>query len=63
VSIPDWLVPVAEGANAITVHELTRFMAPEDSDARRGAVLILFADLDGDGRGELLLTERAHHMR
>jgi 8-oxo-dGTP pyrophosphatase MutT (NUDIX family) len=63
VSIPDWLVPVAEGANAITVHELTRFMPPEDSDARRGAVLILFADLDGDGRGELLLTERAHHMR
>ena len=38
-------------------------MPPEDSDARRGAVLILFADLDGDGRGELLLTERAHHMR
>ncbi|UUZ60869.1 NUDIX hydrolase [Nocardioides sp. B-3] len=63
MSVPDWLAPVAEGAAAITVHELTRFMPPEDSDARRGAVLILFADVDGDGRGELLLTERAHHMR
>ncbi|WP_310529047.1 CoA pyrophosphatase [Nocardioides sp.] len=62
-TIPDWLTPLAEGAQAITVHELTRFMPPEGSDARRGAVLILFADLDGDGLGELLLTERAHHMR
>jgi 8-oxo-dGTP pyrophosphatase MutT (NUDIX family) len=63
VTIPDWLTPVVEAAGAITVHELTRFMPPEGNDARRGAVLILFADLDGDGRGELLLTERAHHMR
>ena len=63
MTIPEWLTPVAEAAAEITVHELTRFMPPEDSDARRGAVLILFADLDGDGRGELLLTERAHHMR
>lgn len=63
MTIPEWLAPVAEGADAITVHELTRFMPPEDSDARRGAVLILFADTDGDGRGEVLLTERAHHMR
>ena len=46
-------------------------MPPEDSDARRGAVLMVFADRDADPtapddlahRGELLLTERAHHMR
>jgi 8-oxo-dGTP pyrophosphatase MutT (NUDIX family) len=63
VSLPDWLAPVAQGADAITVHELTRFMPPEGTEARRGAVLMLFADLDGDGRGELVLTERAHHMR
>ncbi|HXH81147.1 CoA pyrophosphatase [Nocardioides sp.] len=63
MSLPGWLAPVAQGAEAITVHELTRFMPPEGSDARRGAVLMLFADLDGDGRGELVLTERAHHMR
>lgn len=62
MTIPPWLVPVSEGAASITVHELTRFMPPEDSDARRGAVLILFAG-DSTSAGELLLTERAHHMR
>lgn len=61
--LPDWLAPVAQAAEAITVHELTRFMPPEGTEARRGAVLMLFADLDRDGRGELVLTERAHHMR
>ena len=59
--IPDWLVPVAEGANSITVHDLTRFMPPEDSDPRQGAVLILFGE--GPGGPDLLLTERAHDMR
>jgi 8-oxo-dGTP pyrophosphatase MutT (NUDIX family) len=68
---------VVDAASSITVHELTRFMPPEGHDARRGAVLMVFADrvsaeLDQQGgptpddlahRGELLLTERAHHMR
>ncbi|MDR7254676.1 8-oxo-dGTP pyrophosphatase MutT (NUDIX family) [Nocardioides sp. BE266] len=70
-SLPGWLAPVVEAASTITVHELTRFMPPEDSDPRRGAVLMVFADRHGDPaepddlahRGELLLTERAHHMR
>ena len=76
--LPGWLAPVVEAATTISVHELTHFMPPEDSDARRGAVLMVFADrgvstsLDHRGwpgpddlehRGELLLTERAHHMR
>ena len=69
--LPGWLRPVVEAASTITVHELTRFMPPEDSDARRGAVLMVFADRAGSAedpddlahRGELLLTERAHHMR
>ena len=68
---PGWLTPVVEAAASITVHELTRFMPPEDSDPRRGAVLMVFADRDADPaapddlahRGELLLTERNHHMR
>jgi 8-oxo-dGTP pyrophosphatase MutT (NUDIX family) len=69
---PRWLDPVVEAARTITVHDLTRFMPPEDNeDARHGAVLVLFADGhaadttpdDPDHRGELLLTERAHHMR
>ena len=72
--LPGWLGPVVEAASSITVHELTRFMPPEDSDPRRGAVLMVFADREADDddlpgpddlahRGELLLTERAHHMR
>lgn len=60
--LPEWLRPVKRAADEITVHELTRFMPPEDSDARRGAVLMLFSEHD-EGGGELLLTERAHHMR
>ena len=43
------------------MHELTRFMPPEDADTRQGAVLVLFGE--GPSGGELLLTERAHHMR
>jgi 8-oxo-dGTP pyrophosphatase MutT (NUDIX family) len=70
-ALPGWLGPVVEAASTISVHELTRFMPPEDSDPRRGAVLMVFADREGAAeapddlaqRGELLLTERAHHMR
>jgi len=59
--VPEWLRPVQEAAATITVHELTRFMPPEDSEPRRGAVLILFGE--GANGPEVLLTERAHHMR
>ncbi|HEY9563058.1 MAG TPA: CoA pyrophosphatase [Nocardioides sp.] len=59
--IPDWLEPIRQGAESITVHDLTRFMPPEGSDPRRGAVLMLFGE---DEHGpELLLTERSHTMR
>jgi 8-oxo-dGTP pyrophosphatase MutT (NUDIX family) len=56
--IPDWLEPVAEAARAISADDLTTFVAPEDSDPRRGAVLMLFGS-----QQDLLLTERAHDMR
>jgi 8-oxo-dGTP pyrophosphatase MutT (NUDIX family) len=59
--IPDWLVPVREGAEAISADELTRFTPPPGGDARRGAVLMLFGE--SERGGELLLTERAHDMR
>lgn len=59
--LPAWLQPVVEGARGITVHDLTRFMPPEDNDARLGAVLMLFGE--GPQGPDLLLTERAHHMR
>jgi 8-oxo-dGTP pyrophosphatase MutT (NUDIX family) len=56
--IPDWLEPVARAAREITADDLTRFVAPEDADTRRGAVLMLFS-----AQRDLLLTERAHDMR
>jgi 8-oxo-dGTP pyrophosphatase MutT (NUDIX family) len=59
--IPDWLVPVKAGAEAISAEQLSRFTPPPGGDARQGAVLMLFGD--GPDGGELLLTERAHDMR
>ncbi len=59
--LPDWVRTVAEGARRIGVHDLTRFLPPEDSDPRPGAVLMLFGE--GERGPELLLTERAHDMR
>ncbi len=59
--LPAWLHPVAEAARGIQGSDLTAFLPPPGSNPRRGAVLMLFGD-DG-GRGDLLLTERAHDMR
>jgi 8-oxo-dGTP pyrophosphatase MutT (NUDIX family) len=59
--LPDWLRPVADAAGSITASDLTKFLPPPGTDARRGAVLMLFGE--GESGGELLLTERAHHMR
>lgn len=60
--LPDWLRPVEAAARSITVHDLTRFMVPDDADGvRRSAVLMLFGE--GPSGPDLLLTERAHHMR
>lgn len=61
MTLPEWLEPVREGASRISADDLTRFVPPEDSDARNGAVLILFGD--GPKGHDLLLTERAHQMR
>jgi 8-oxo-dGTP pyrophosphatase MutT (NUDIX family) len=60
-ALPDWLRPVADAARSITAGDLTKFLPPPGNDARRGAVLMLFGE--GESGGELLLTERAHHMR
>ncbi len=59
--IPQWLVPVRDGAAAISADQLTKFTPPPGGDARPGAVLMLFGE--GEQGGELLLTERAHDMR
>ncbi|WP_110180603.1 NUDIX hydrolase [Nocardioides solisilvae] len=59
---PAWLRPVVERCHEVTADHLTRFVVPEGSDPRRGAVLMVFAET-ADGEPEVLLTERAHHMR
>jgi 8-oxo-dGTP pyrophosphatase MutT (NUDIX family) len=61
VSLPDWLVPIRDGARSITAEEISRFVPPEGSGARKGAVLMLFGE--GPQGPDLLLTERAHDMR
>ena len=59
--LPEWLRPVEAAARSITVADLTRFLPPQDADPRRGAVLMLFGE--SEAGPDLLLTERAHHMR
>lgn len=59
--LPDWLRPVEAAARGITVHDLTRFMPPDEPDVRRGAVLMLFGE--GEHGPDLLLTERNRTMR
>ena len=58
---PDWLAPVVEGTRTIQASDITSFVPPEGSDARKGAVLMLFGE--GPQGPDLLLTERAHEMR
>jgi len=67
--LPDWLQPVADAARQIQGSELTQFLPPEGVEVRRGAVLMLFGDPPvaevgaAQRYGDVLLTERAHHMR
>lgn len=58
---PDWLKPVIDAAATITARELTRFVPPAGFNGRQGAVLMLFGE--GPQGPDVLLTERAHHMR
>ncbi len=59
--LPDWVAQLRDGAAAIPTDALSKFRPPEGADPRPGAVLMLFGD--GPAGPELLLTERAHHMR
>jgi 8-oxo-dGTP pyrophosphatase MutT (NUDIX family) len=59
--LPDWLRPVEEAARSISVHDLTRYMPPDDEETRVSAVLMLFGE--GPEGPDLLLTERSHTMR
>jgi 8-oxo-dGTP pyrophosphatase MutT (NUDIX family) len=61
MTIPEWLEPVRDGARSITAADISRFVPPEGSKTRKGAVLMLFGE--GPKGPDLLLTERAHDMR
>ncbi len=61
MTVPAWLEPVRDAATTITADELSRYVPPEGSQPRPGAVLMLFGE--GPDGPDLLLTERAHHMR
>ena len=61
VELPDWLEPIRQGAETITAEDISRFVPPENSGARQGAVLMLFGE--GPQGPDLLLTERSHDMR
>jgi 8-oxo-dGTP pyrophosphatase MutT (NUDIX family) len=52
---------VADALPTIQGSDLTRFLPPDDVEAREGAVLILFGE--GESGPDLLLTERSHTMR
>jgi 8-oxo-dGTP pyrophosphatase MutT (NUDIX family) len=61
VTPPAWLDPIRSALETIEGSDLTRFLPPEDHDARQSAVLILFGE--GEDGPDLLLTERSHTMR
>ena len=59
--LPAWLEPVRRSAGVVRGEELSRFLPPADRTPREGAVLVLFGE--GPAGPDLLLTERAHHLR
>lgn len=61
VELPEWLERIRRGAATISAADISRFVPPEGSNARKGAVLMLFGE--GPLGPDLLLTERAHDMR
>lgn len=59
--LPDWMVPIRDGARTISGEQISRFLPPADGSARPGAVLMLFGE--GEHGPDILLTERAHDLR
>ena len=58
---PAWVEPLRLGVTTIRAEDISRFVPPEGSQTRKGAVLMLFGE--GPDGPDLLLTERAHDMR
>ncbi len=61
MQLPAWLEPIRAAADTIQAEAISRFVPPEGSEARKGAVLMLFGE--GPEGPDVLLTERAHDMR
>lgn len=61
MTLPDWMEPIRRGATTILAEDISRFVPPEGTRTRKGAVLMLFGE--GPAGPDLLLTERAHTMR
>lgn len=59
--LPAWLEPVRRSARTVRGEQLSRYLPPEEGNPREGAVLVLFGE--GPAGPDLLLTERAHHLR
>ncbi len=59
--LPAWVEQVRVGASTITGADLSRWQPPAGQQPRQGAVLMLFGE--GPAGPDLVLTERAHHMR
>ncbi len=61
MTLPDWMEPIRRAATTISAEDISRFVPPEGTRTRKGAVLMLFGE--GPAGPDLLLTERAHTMR
>ena len=58
---PGWMRPLLDGLRGVDAATLSRHNVPTPAGGRRSAVLILFAD--DDGEPDVLLTERAATLR
>lgn len=62
MSLPAWAARLAEVVPTVEAGALSRFTPPSGRQHREAAVLMLFGP-GGDGRGEVVLLERAAQMR
>lgn len=58
---PSWLHPIVEAARGLRSEDLNPVPIPAQGGGRRGAVLMLFGE--SDGQPDVLIIERAHDMR
>lgn len=61
MTLPDWLLPLADAVPTVPASYYSRFLPPDDEPRREAAVLALFG-VGPDGP-DLLFTERAAELR